>query len=66
MALCDSCLFYNKEYDFSIQQFDDVPKIGNELETHFCPMYLEGIPNEIYYDNGDCEYYENEGDINAD
>ena len=59
MALCDTCRFYSKQHDEFRQKFDDVIIKGDKsYEKHFCPMYSDNIPNDIYYKNGDCIYYE--------
>ena len=57
MALCDSCTFYNAEYDNKLQIFDDVLKIDEKKQRHHCPMYDGKIPENIFYDNGECEFY---------
>lgn len=57
MALCNSCVFMNKKYDEFRQNYDDTIVEGENIIHHFCPIYNDHIPNEIYYDNADCEYY---------
>lgn len=59
MALCDNCLFYKKEQDEFRQNYDDVVVIDSkEKPHHYCPMYNDHIPQEIWYNNGNCPYYE--------
>lgn len=58
MALCDSCLFFDERYDKFRQDYNDAVPIGEDLEQHFCPMYDDNIPNGIYYNNADCEFYQ--------
>ena len=58
MALCDSCIFFSKDYDEQRQQYDDTIKEYTQKERHFCPMFLGGIPQNIFYKNGDCKFYE--------
>ncbi len=61
MALCDSCLHYRKGFDKLGQIHDDVviETDNDKRQKHFCPMYDDHIPNDIYYDNADCEFYMN-------
>lgn len=47
----------NKKYDEFRQNYDDTIVEGENIIHHFCPIYNDRIPNEIYYDNADCEYY---------
>lgn len=60
MALCDSCIFFSKDYDEQRQQYDDTIKECPQKEVHFCPMFLGGIPKNVFYKNGDCQFYEKE------
>lgn len=56
--LCDTCLNYKKEYDEFRQQYVDLIVIGKTRpEPHFCPMYDNNIPDEIYHDGAQCEFY---------
>jgi len=56
MALCDSCIFYNKQYDELRQETIDTKNLnGGE---HFCFMYQQEIPAAIWQHNADCEYFE--------
>ena len=58
MALCDTCINYNKEYDEYRQQFDDVIQLnGDKREKHHCLMYDDYIPNKIFHENGKCPYF---------
>lgn len=62
MALCDKCIFMQKEYDDFQRLYDDAVRDGDTKENHFCPMYDDRIPQEIYYDGAECEYFsEKEG-----
>lgn len=58
MVLCDSCIFFSKDYDEQRQQYDDTIKEYTQKERHFCPMFFGGIPQNIFYKNGDCQFYE--------
>lgn len=58
MALCDSCIFFSEDYDRKRQQYDDTIKEYIHKEIHFCPMFLGGISTKIFYQNGDCPFYE--------
>ena len=57
MSLCSKCIFYNKDYDERLQEYDDVIKIGDDREKHHCPMYDDNIPPNIFYDDGECEFF---------
>jgi len=47
---------YSKEHDEFRQRYDDVID-GDKLEKHYCPMYDDYIPHDIFYKGGDCPYY---------
>ena len=56
--LCDKCLNYSKEIDLFRQQYVDKIVIdGNDQEQHFCPMYDDHIPEGIYYNGENCEFF---------
>jgi hypothetical protein len=57
MALCDNCAFFDEQYDKFRQDYNDAVPLGSSVEQHFCPMYDDHIPNGIYYDGEDCEFY---------
>lgn len=57
MALCDSCKWYDKENDDFRGNYDDRMKENDKRENHYCIMYDDSIPKEIWYENGDCPYY---------
>ena len=55
MKQCKNCEFYDEKFD-ELEQ-SDVEIIGSEAkEVHFCPLFPDGIPNEIVQDERDCEY----------
>ena len=56
MALCDTCAFFSESFDEFRQKFDDVID-GDKQEKHFCTMYDDHIPHNIYHKNGDCPFY---------
>lgn len=58
MRMCDSCRWYDKTIDENNQYFNDVIKIGDDKERHYCPCYFNGIPQEIYYNNATCDRYD--------
>ncbi len=60
MALCNSCFFFKRDYDEFRIKYDDVAKEKKEPDKHYCPMYADHIPFNIFYKNADCEYYEKE------
>lgn len=48
----------NERYDEFRQSYNDaVPTVDKQVQ-HFCPMYDDNIPNEIYYGNGSCEFHQ--------
>lgn len=53
MGSCKDCLFYSAHIDNLNRDFNDV---GNEKE-HFCPMYMDAIPDGIFEGEKDCPYY---------
>lgn len=56
--ICNNCFHFRKEYDEFRQQYVDMIVVDNtEPEQHFCPMYDDHIPNEIYYADHDCEFF---------
>lgn len=56
--LCDSCLNYSKSEDEFRQQYvDNIIVSGEEPGQHFCPMYDNHIPHDIYHKGADCPYY---------
>lgn len=58
MAYCDICIFYDKQYDEFQQNYDDVITEGENQVLHHCPMYIDHIPNRIFYHNAECEFYD--------
>lgn len=59
MALCDNCIFYNKDYDEFRQGYNDVIIIDEKPRLkHYCTMYNSNLPQGIWYNNADCPYYE--------
>lgn len=60
MGLCNKCLHMQKRYDEFRQAYVDTDIIGENKEQHFCPMYDDNIPNDIYYGDSKCEYFESQ------
>ena len=58
MESCKTCALYSEHYDNFYQDFNDV----GDVNDHFCPMYQAGIPDGIFEDKKDCEYYERGSD----
>lgn len=58
MGLCEHCAFMNKKYDAFRQSFNDILEDGKSVEYHYCDMYDDHIPREIYDGNAKCEFYE--------
>ena len=53
MALCNKCRFFTEAYDELNRDFNDI----GDPDNHYCPMYQDAIPNEIYYSGKNCEYF---------
>lgn len=63
--LCERCLNYSKQLDEFRQQYDDVIVIDStEPGKHYCPMYDDNIPAEIFYNNAECEFFVEKGETN--
>lgn len=58
MALCDTCAFMDERYDEFRQAYNDSAPIADKQTPHFCLMYDDSIPNGIYYEDGECKYYQ--------
>ena len=62
MALCNTCEWYNKEYDEYRGNFDDIITVdGDRRPNHFCIAYDEKMPKKIWYKNGNCPFYKKKG-----
>lgn len=58
MALCDTCAYYRAEYnEFRRDYEDSVSDADKGPEKHYCPMYDDHIPDDIYRDGADCPFY---------
>lgn len=58
MAYCDTCAFWNEQYNELGQNGDDCIVIGDAgLPPKYCPMYDDHIPPDITYNNAKCEWY---------
>lgn len=55
--LCNTCKWYDKQYDDFRGRFDDNIYEKDQRDNHSCVMYDDYIPNKIWYENGDCPYY---------
>lgn len=59
MASCDKCFFMTHQYDTFRQNYDDVDAVDDKSKPHhYCPMYTDHIPEDIFYGDADCEFYE--------
>ena len=58
MALCKNCAFMNERYDQFRQEYNDAVPVDDKQTQYFCPMYDDHIPNDIYYENGKCQFYQ--------
>jgi len=55
MKQCKECEFYNEDYD-KMEQSDTEPVESEQKEQHFCPLFPDGIPDEIIKDRTQCEF----------
>lgn len=55
MENCKNCILYDSEYDELRQSGNDVIKDGN-AEKHYCRMWKDGIPNEIWDGKTKCQH----------
>ena len=56
MRECGSCVHFDSRYDEFRTMFDDCI-IDGKRKDHFCPLYDDVIPQNIWYDNTKCPYY---------
>lgn len=56
MSKCETCAFYNKEYDDSLES--DV--ISERERKHFCIMHRYGISSAVWNGKTKCGDYFNE------
>lgn len=61
MALCDTCEWYNKQFDDFRNTYDDTIDDNDKRENHGCIMYEDFMPKKIWHENGDCPYYQKIG-----
>ena len=56
MVQCNSCSFYDSEYDELKQKWDDVIFPGEEhSKKHYCRMFDNNIDEKIISDNKECK-----------
>ena len=56
MASCDKCLIYSERYsEFVAMHEDSTPENENPKE-HFCQMFTDGIPEEVWNGGDQCPY----------
>ena len=58
MARCDTCALMSREYDGLCRDHDDIRVDGDTADRHYCPMYDDCIPAEIYNGEEDCKFYD--------
>ena len=59
MALCNNCKAYNAQYDEFRQNWDDtIMDASVQNVPHYCVMYEDNIPNDIFYNDAKCKFYE--------
>lgn len=59
MAACKKCQWYSKEYDRLCQAWDDciIEDEQPRQLKHYCINYDDGIPEDVFYRNAPCEWY---------
>lgn len=55
MENCNTCIFYDKNYDERKQMFDDTNLSDNVW--HHCSMYDDVIPGQIWANKTQCEFH---------
>ena len=58
MGRCDTCALMIEEYDALRRDHDDVRIEGDETDHHYCPMYDDHIPADIYDGSAKCKFYD--------
>ena len=58
MGLCNKCVFMSEKYDNIRRNHDDVVVDGKNESHHYCPMYDDHVPNDIYFGSADCKYFD--------
>lgn len=57
---CESCIFYNLEYDEHRQKWDDaLLDTAQEVQNHFCPLFDDPVDPEIINGKKPCKFYIN-------
>lgn len=63
MGYCKNCRIWNEKYDEFRNDFNDCIIVDDSSPApHFCIMYDDNIPPEIYYDGGKCPYFNKKSD----
>ena len=52
MKQCESCIFYDPQYDELREMWDDV---SSDTEKHFCHLHDGHIPADIVRDEKQCD-----------
>lgn len=55
MKQCKQCEFYDEAFD-EMEQSDVEIKGSEQTETHYCPLFPDGIPDDIIHGKKACEY----------
>ena len=51
-------MFWRADYDEFRQGFDDTIKVDNSAPlNHYCVMYDDNIPPDIFYAGAECQYF---------
>ena len=55
MGSCKECLFYKQEYSDFIEQYEDSTADKAKPKEHFCQIYTDGIPSNIWNGKETCK-----------
>lgn len=55
MESCKECLFYNEEFSDFVKQNEDSYAENEIPKEHFCSIFLDGIPEDIWKSEKVCE-----------
>lgn len=62
MNNCENCMFYSQEHSDFIAQFQDSAAVNEKPKEHFCMIFSDGIPGDVWAGKQECDRrYPNEG-----
>ena len=56
MVSCKTCLFYDERLSELVASHQDSTPEGQKTKEHFCPMFIDGIPDDIWQNDAPCKY----------